>query len=105
MCVFCVHKDDIHVYRCVWGAHACVVCVYMRVHMDDIHACRGVQPMLWPEQVSSPGILCFIPLRQGLSLNLELGWQPAGPGDSPVSISPSVGLRGGCVATPCFLKP
>lgn len=30
-------------------------------------------------------ILCLSPLRQGLSLYLELGWQPASPSDLPLT--------------------
>ena len=40
--------------------------------------------------------LYLIPLRQGLSLNLELGWRPASPSDLLVSgLTPVLGLQSG----------
>lgn len=45
---------------------------------------------------------CLTPLRQGLPLNLELGQQPANPGNPPVSIPTGLGLHG-YSAVPSFL--
>lgn len=37
--------------------------------------------------------LCLILLRQGLSVKLELDWQPANPRTPPVSAFAALGLR------------
>lgn len=65
----------------------------MQVCVTHVVARGGQEPCPVP--------LCLAPLRQDLSQNLGLGWQPANPGDAPVSLSPSAGLRGGYVATLC----
>lgn len=41
---------------------------------------------------SYSNILHLIPLKQNLSLNLELGWQPGNPSDAPVSTHHSNGV-------------
>lgn len=47
-------------------------------------------------QVSSSITLRLIPLRQDLSLDLELGWQPASPCDPLVSNPHSTGVTDEC---------
>lgn len=74
-------------YLCVLRGLGCV-CVSTRVCED---ACtdaspeqRGLRKMsgVLLHQSSSLSFIPFIPLRQGLSLNLDLGWWPASPNSS-----------------------
>ena len=57
-----------------------------------------------PEEDIRPPVLVFFTLslqdlRQDLSLSLELGWQPASPGDHAVSDPHGAGLTGLCADT------
>lgn len=67
-----------------------------------MHMCAQVQDM---EYLTLSIILCFILLRQDLSLSLQQGWQPPSvPTDPPVSTTHSTGGRGtgAHIATPCL---
>lgn len=55
------------------------------------HPCSCMQR---PEAWSSFIALCLIPLRQGLSLDLKLVWQPACPSDPPASANHRAGVSG-----------
>lgn len=61
----------------------CAICVHVGKGYAYLHASRDERSMLG-------GLLChscLLPLRQGLSLNLELGWQAASPRDPLASVS------------------
>lgn len=66
------------VYMC-WSMYV-VYCVYVHVHP---HRCVCPPTLMLRLQscVSFSVTLHPMPLRRGLSLNLEVGWQPASPGD------------------------
>lgn len=73
-----VNECVVHV--CVMCVHECAqVCLFM-------YMCRGQGFTL----VSNP--LDLIPLRQNLSLSLELDWQPVGSKNAPVSVFHSAGV-------------
>lgn len=69
---------------CMWRS----VCTYVCAGVDT-HECMR-------DQRKYPG-LCFLPLRQDLSLNPQLGWQAVRPRNS-VSTSHSAGVTGWHVA-------
>lgn len=77
-CSICV---SMWVYTCVCGC-VCGVCAYVCTGVHD-HVCalsRGGHP------VSCSIILHLILLREGLSLNLELGWLPTIPSSPTTSL-------------------
>lgn len=54
-----------------------------------------------PEDTGCTALSLFhVPFRQGLSLNPELGWQPASCSDPSVSTSHSTGVTGTYINTP-----
>lgn len=61
---------------CVCSMCTCVHRIYA------VHSCVGAT-VEYPESHSAT--LYFIPLRDDLSLNLKLGWQPSTPNDPPAS--------------------
>lgn len=63
------------------------VCEFMCEHTPT-HECieaRGRCQICWIT-------FCLTPLKQGLSLNLPLGWQTASPSDSPISVFHRAGI-------------
>ena len=67
---------------CVW----CVcVCVCTHVHVNSMQVCAHVYGSQKKLDVFLYVTLCLIPLRQGLSLILKVGWWPASPSDFPAS--------------------
>lgn len=70
--------------------------VYVHVLM---YSCVHTHRLDGGHLVCCPIILCLITLKQGLSLNLELGLWPENPSNLSVSISPNVGVIGVC---PCL---
>lgn len=90
-----------YVYECAWMC----ICVRVSVHRVSmwVHECACEcasclcmkcehTPIIGGDQSKAWGILLYhcppIPLRQGLSPILEVGWQPASPRNSPVSNLP-----------------
>lgn len=61
----------------------CVICVHVRKGCAYSQASRDKRSMLSVLLCRS----CLSLLRQGLSLNLDLSWQPASPRDPPASVS------------------
>ena len=55
-------------------------------------------------QMSCTIVLYFICLRQGLLLNLELGWWPEGFTNPPASSLPKAGVTDAFMATLGFLR-
>jgi len=93
LCVVCVTVC----VMCVWYVcmSVCVVCVYecvcVCVCVTETHVyVQVLRAVPKPEdQKRNPGVMiCLIPFRQGLSLNLELGCQPASPREL-LSLPPS----------------
>lgn len=79
------------------------VCVYVCAHI-----CLQTCTPVWVcaeagggQQVSSTVTWGHIPLRRGLSLNLELGW--GHPASAPFSIAHSTGVAGMCYLTQIFI--
>lgn len=60
------------------------VCVWVCMYVVYVHVCEGIHTCVCIEATrghwgSLSIILCFVPLRQGFSRNLELGWWLASP--------------------------
>lgn len=70
---------------CVWHMHTCV-------SMHALQRPCACTAEAW-EDIRCPDLSFFylVPLRQGLSLNLKLGWQPASPSDTPFYTISSAG--------------
>lgn len=68
--------------------HACMyvcyvyICVLVSMHL------RKAKEDIWYPALP----LCLIPLRQGPSMNLELGWWPESPSESPSLPHTGLGL-------------
>lgn len=80
------HNINLSLYRmqstmCACGRRVCSVCTCTHAYMEA----RG-------HWVATSITIQFIPLRQSLSLNSKLCWQPASPSDAPVSAFCSAGV-------------
>ena len=99
VCVVYLHKNTfvyLCVRMCVWCLCVCVWCVwclYMHMIYVFMSVCICVCVCVYVCVCDYKGghllfcsiILHLIPLRQGRSLNLKLGWWPPSPSDPPVS--------------------
>ena len=71
-----------------------------------VHACTCVLRCTYSEENTEYRVSylkfssCHIPLRQGISVALELGWWPANPSNPPVSIPQRTGVTGTHTAMP-----
>lgn len=90
-----------YVFICVYLCLSMYVvyCVYVHVHLHRC-VCPPMLMLRLQGRVSYSITLHSMPLRRGLSLNPEVGWQPASPGD-PCPRHHSTGVVM-CVAMPNY---
>jgi hypothetical protein len=87
----CVHGVCVHVHVC-----ACMcLCVWC------MHTCVWIWRM--PDVLLYQSLTWLLPLIKGLSLSLEVGWEPPSTSHPPVPTSRRPGVRGRSRATPRFL--
>lgn len=85
-----VYRSVVYGFMCVVYGFVCGVWVY-------VCGVCGVWACVW--RVSGPIVLCLIPLRHSLPLNIQLvlfqlGWQPTNSRYPLFSIHPGTGVKG-----------
>lgn len=73
-----------------------IVCVYLSIYVVYVHVHRSVYPPMLRLQRKMPSVLLYhsssYSSETGLSLNPEVGWQPASPNHPAVFTHRSPGI-------------